>query len=72
VLFDERIELRGATATATSQSFFVAPATDGTPQLIMMASYEDKLVRTPDGWRFARRVIRANMTARPVAIESTR
>ena len=65
VLFNERIELHGAQAQATSQSFFVAPGADGAPQLIMMASYDDKFVRTPDGWRFARRVVHGNMVLRP-------
>lgn len=64
VLFNERIELHGDRAGATSQSFFVAPGADGAPQLIMMASYEDQLVRTAEGWRFARRVVRADMAPR--------
>jgi hypothetical protein len=64
VLFNERIELHGEQADATSQSFFVAPGADGAPRLIMMASYEDSLVRTPQGWRFARRVVRGNMALR--------
>jgi len=65
VLFNERIELHGETATSTSQAFFVAPGTDGAPQLIMMASYDDRLVRTKEGWRFARRVVRADIVPRP-------
>jgi hypothetical protein len=65
VLFNERIELQGDKAEATSQSFFVAPGADGAPQLIMMASYDDSFVRTPKGWRFARRVVHGNMVLRP-------
>jgi hypothetical protein len=65
VLFNERIELHGDQAEATSQSFFVAPGADGAPQLIMMASYDDRFVRTPNGWRFARRVVHGNMVLRP-------
>lgn len=65
VLFNERIELHGDQADATSQSFFVAPGANGAPQLIMMASYEDRFVRTPQGWRFARRVVHGNMVLRP-------
>jgi SnoaL-like domain len=64
VLFNERIELHGEQAQATSQSFFVAPGTDGAPKLIMMASYEDRFVRTPMGWRYARRVVKGNMGMR--------
>ena len=64
VLFNERIELHGDRAEATSQSFYVAPGADGAPQIIMMASYEDVLVRTPAGWKFAKRVVRGNMSLR--------
>ena len=65
VLFNERIELQGDKAEATSQSFFVAPGADGTPRLIMMASYDDRFLRTPRGWRFASRVVHGNMVLRP-------
>ena len=65
VLFNERITLAGDSAQATSQSFFVAPGPDGAPRIIMMASYEDQLRRTSQGWRFARRVVRGNMSQRP-------
>jgi hypothetical protein len=64
VLFNERIELHGDRADATSQSFFVAPGADAAPQIIMMASYVDNLVRTPQGWKIARRTVRGNMTLR--------
>ncbi|HMA11704.1 MAG TPA: nuclear transport factor 2 family protein [Steroidobacteraceae bacterium] len=65
VLFNERIRLAGDRAVATSQSFFVAPGADGAPRIVLMASYEDELVRTPAGWRFAKRVVRGNMAPRP-------
>jgi hypothetical protein len=64
VLFNERITLQGDRAQATSQSFFVAPGADGAPQIVMMASYDDELVRTAAGWRFAKRVVRGNMSLR--------
>jgi hypothetical protein len=65
VLFNDHIELHGKRAEATSQSFFVAPGVDGAPRLVMMASYDDTFVHTSKGWRFARRVVRANMGLRP-------
>lgn len=65
VLFNERITLMGDRAVATSQSFYVAPGPDGAPRIIMMASYDDALVRTAAGWRFARRVVRGDMVLRP-------
>lgn len=67
VLFNERIELHGDRATSTSQSFFVAPGPDGAPRLVLMASYDDVLVRTPDGWRFQKRVVKGNMAPKPAA-----
>jgi hypothetical protein len=66
VLFNERITLAGARAIASSQSFFVAPATDGAPRIVLMASYTDELVKTAEGWRFAKRVVKGNMAPRPV------
>lgn len=65
VLFNDHIVLHGDTATATSQSFFVAPGPDGAPRLVMMASYDDRFVRTAQGWRFARRIVRGEMVPRP-------
>ena len=65
VLFNERITLAGAKAVASSQSFFVAPGADGAPRIVMMASYQDELIKTANGWRFAKRVVKGNMSPRP-------
>ena len=65
VLFNERITLAGAKAVASSQSFFVAPGADGAPRIVMMASYQDELVKTANGWRFSKRVVKGNMSPRP-------
>jgi ketosteroid isomerase-like protein len=70
VLFNERITLAGLKAISSSQSFFVAPGADGAPRVVMMASYEDELVKTPGGWRFAKRVVKGNMAPRPAAAQS--
>jgi hypothetical protein len=67
VLFNDRIELRGDQAESTSQSFFVAPGADGAPRIVMMGNYQDRFVRTPQGWRFARRVVLPGMAPRPAA-----
>jgi hypothetical protein len=64
VLFNERITLAGDKAVASSQSFFVAPGADGAPRIVMMASYQDELVKTVAGWRFAKRVVKGNMSPR--------
>ena len=70
VLFNERITLAGAKAVSTSQSFFVAPGVDGAPRVVLMASYEDELVKTAAGWRFAKRVVKGNMSPRPAVAQA--
>lgn len=65
VLFNDRIVLHGDEAESTSQSLFVAPGADGAPRLVMMGNYQDRFVRTPKGWRFARRVVLPGMAPRP-------
>ena len=51
VVANIRVTVEGDTATATSQILlFTAPAT---PPLV--GSYNDKLARTAEGWRFAER-----------------
>lgn len=50
------VELDGDRATAASTWQFFTH-TDTSPQLALMGTYDDTFVRTPDGWRLARRVI---------------
>jgi ketosteroid isomerase-like protein len=69
VLFNERITLAGLKAVSSSQSFFVSPGADGAPRVVMMASYEDELIKTPGGWRFAKRVVKGNMSPRPAVAQ---
>lgn len=51
------ITIDGDTATATSYTVVhvVRPAGDGHEVVHRGLSYDDRLVRTPDGWRFAER-----------------
>jgi hypothetical protein len=42
-----------------------APGSDGAPQLVMMAGYDDQRVRTAQGWRFAKRVVLSSLAPRP-------
>lgn len=58
VLFNEAIEVDGDTARSTSQSFFVVPDEANRPQIAIMASYDDELVRDGATWKFKRRVVR--------------
>lgn len=58
VFFNEVIDVEGDAAKATSQSFFVVPGAGNRPEIAMMASYEDELVRDGGTWKFKRRVVR--------------
>ncbi len=58
VFFNEVIEVSGDSAHSTSQSFFVVPDAANRPQIALMASYEDELVRDGGAWKFKRRVVR--------------
>jgi ketosteroid isomerase-like protein len=51
------IELDGDTARSESAWCYVRYAADGGPVLSAMGRYVDVLVRTPEGWRFARREV---------------
>lgn len=50
------IEVDGDTATATSNWGYVTRSDDDAPVFLMLGRYLDQLRRTPDGWRFSRRV----------------
>lgn len=43
------------TATASSRYVFFAPGENGTPGPALVGHYEDRLLRTEDGWRFHER-----------------
>jgi ketosteroid isomerase-like protein len=50
------IDVDGDTATAESSWGYVTRDADDAPVLLMLGRYLDELRRTPDGWRFSRRV----------------
>jgi len=54
IVFDESAE--GATGSA----FLIGYLAGGGFKVIVTGRYQDELVRTPDGWRFAKRVFRAD------------
>lgn len=54
IVFDESAQ--GATGSA----FLIGYLVDGGFKVIVTGRYQDELVRTPDGWRFAKRVFRAD------------
>jgi len=64
VFFNETIDVEGDQARAVSMSFFVVPGERGAPQVLMLGSYDDELVRDEDGrWKFRRRVVKGELPA---------
>jgi len=60
---NETIRVKGDEATAASQGFFVVPTEADTPEFVMMATYNDVLVRDNGRWKFKRRVVRMEIPA---------
>ena len=56
LVLNPTIDIDGDTATATSNWGYVTRGLDDAPVLSMLGRYLDQLRRTPDGWRFSRRV----------------
>lgn len=54
MITNHRIELAGDHATV--RSALINPMTRGDDVLVVGGRYEDRMRRTPDGWRFAERV----------------
>lgn len=54
--FNEVIDIDGDRASARNY-LLVLRMTDGKPSVSLTGYYEDELVRTPEGWRFASRLV---------------
>ena len=64
VFFNEVVTFEGEDrARATSMSFYVVPNEQNRPEPVLMASYEDDLVREDGKWIFARRAVKGLMPA---------
>jgi hypothetical protein len=59
VFFNEKIDVDGTRATASSMSFYVAPDDLGGYRIVMMAAYDDELVKQGGAWKFKRRTVKA-------------
>lgn len=66
LFFNETVDFTGPDkAQASSQSLYMVPGEGGAPRAAMMARYDDELVREDGRWKFARRVVHAQMPAPP-------
>jgi len=64
VFFNVYIDVQGDRATSTSQSVYIVPSEANKPEMALMASYQDDLVREDGKWKFLKRVVRGHI---PVA-----
>lgn len=60
---NETIQVNGDEAVAVSKGIFVVPTEADTPEMVMMATYDDLLVRDSGHWKFKRRVVRMEIPA---------
>lgn len=63
IFFNESIKVDGDRATAISKGAFVAPDDKGRPVMIILATYDDVLVREGGRWKFLKRIIRGDVPA---------
>jgi len=70
VFFNEVVKLDGPDkATATSMSFYVVPDENNRPAPVLMAAYDDNLVRENGKWKFASRKVKSLIPAPAPAAE---
>ena len=60
---NETIQVNGDEAVAVSKGIFVVPTEADTPEMVMMATYNDVLVRDNGRWKFKRRVVHSDLPA---------
>jgi hypothetical protein len=54
------IVVEGDTPNATGSAFLIGYRVDGGYQVIVTGRYQDELTKTAEGWRFTKRVFRAD------------
>jgi hypothetical protein len=62
---NEIIQLKGNEAVAVSKGFYVVPGETNAPQIAMLATYNDVLIRENGGWKFRKRVVHGDLPAPP-------
>jgi uncharacterized protein (TIGR02246 family) len=63
VFANETIQVEGNTAVATSKGLFVVPGENNKPEIAMMATYSDVLIRENGRWKFKRRAVHGDLPA---------
>ena len=58
---NEIIQVDGDEAIASSKGVFVVPGDNDQPESVMLATYEDMLVREDGVWKFKRRIVRSDI-----------
>jgi uncharacterized protein (TIGR02246 family) len=62
---NETIRVDGDSAVAISKGLFVVPNKANNPEMVMLATYEDVLVRENGRWKFKKRVVHGDIPAPP-------
>lgn len=55
LLTNDRIEIDGDLASATTKWVYVTPGEDGSPRMVFLGHYDDKFIRENGRWKFLRR-----------------
>ena len=65
VFSNEKIDVHGDTATATSRGAFIVANAEGRPEALIYATYRDELARDQGRWKFKRREIVGDIPGPP-------
>ena len=64
VFFNEVITVAGDQAKAYSQSAYIVPGVNGSPEMVFFATYADVFTQEQGRWKFKQRVVHGNLPAR--------
>jgi len=63
---NETIQVNGDEAVAVSKGIFVVPGETNSPEMVMLATYNDLLIREDGRWKFKKREVRGDIPSPPV------
>jgi uncharacterized protein (TIGR02246 family) len=64
---NETIEVKDNEAVAISKGFSVVPGEAGRPEMVMLATYNDTLIRQNGRWKFKQRKVHGDIPAPPAS-----